>query len=238
MTPDLRDRGVFRVQLVCPEKLERGGATERTELAGCQEKEAQRATVGLMASPDFQERKGTEGNKDRPDPQDLPEKMGQGEKMDQLDKEEWLERVVLVVCLAREELQVLQASAVFQDWTGSRVPKETWDLKESQVLQDSRACLDPMVSLVLRVRSVPLARKVLKVNRAWLGSLAPMANRGILEKKVQLERKVLRVILDLLERSATPDLAESKAQRASVDSKVAKERREKMDSLASKGTWV
>lgn len=238
MTQDLRGPEVFRVQLVFLAKLEKGGATERTELAGCREREAPRATVGLMASPDFQERKDTEVNQGLPAPQDLPEKTGQGERMDQSDKEGWLEKEVPVVCSVREGLQVLQGSAVFQDWTGSRVPKETWDLKESQVLQDNRACLDPTVSLVLKVRSVVPAKKVLKVNRAWLGSPALTVNRGIREKRDPQERRELRVIPVPLELSATPAPAVSKEPRESVDSKVAKEKRVKMDSQASKEIWV
>lgn len=140
-------------------------------------------------------------------------------------------------CSVREGQRVRQGSAVFQDWTGSRVPKETWDLKESQVLQDSRACPGPMVSSVLKVRLVLLAKKVLKVNRAWLGSPALTVNRDIQEKRDPPERKEHRATLDLLELSATPAPAVSKEQKESADSKVAKERREKMDSPVSKATW-
>lgn len=223
--------------MVFLEKLENGGATERTERAACPEKEARRATVGSTAFPDFQERKDTEVNQGLPDLQDLPEKTGPGERTDRSDKEEWLEKVGPEDCSVREGQRVHQGSAVFQDWTGSRVPKETWDLKESQVLQDSRACPGPMVSSALKVRLVLLAKKVLKVNRAWLGSPALTVNRDIQEKRDPPERKEHRVTLDLLELSATPDPAVSKEQKESADSKVAKERREKMDSPVSKATW-
>lgn len=99
--------------------------------------------MASMACQDFQERKDTGVKSGRPDPQDLPEKTGRGEKTDQSDREESLEREVLEVCWVPEVLQVHQDNAVFQGWTDSRVPKETWEFRESQVLQDSRACLDP-----------------------------------------------------------------------------------------------
>lgn len=142
-TQVLRGPAVCRGRLGCLGKLAKGAVTEQTELAGCQEKEEPRATVGSMGCQDFQERKDTGVKSGRPDPQDLLEKTGRGEKTDRSDREESLERGVLEVCWVPEAPPVHQDSAVFQVWTDSRVPKETWGFRESQVLQDSRACLDP-----------------------------------------------------------------------------------------------
>lgn len=58
------------------------------------------------------------------------------------------------------------------------------------------------------------------------------------EKRVLLVKKEHLVIPDLWELSATLDHVESKELRESGVSKAARERREKMDSLASKVTWV
>lgn len=92
--------------------------------------------------------------------------------------------------------------------------------------------------MVLRVRSVLQERRVRRVNRGWRGWRGPTANRDIRAKRGRPERRERREILGLLEPSATRDLAESKAQTAFADSKAAKARREKMDSLDSKETWV
>lgn len=83
-----------------------------------------------------------------------------------------------------------------------------------------------------------LAKKDLKGSRDWLDSPARTGLLVIRGKRVPPERKACLVILDLPERSATLDRAESKEQTESAGLKVAKERREKMDSPASKVTWV
>lgn len=142
-TQVLRGPEVCRGRPGCQGKPGKGDVTERTELAGCREKEEPRATVASMVFPDSQERKDTGVKSGRPDPQDLPERTGRGGRTGRWDSEASPEKGVLEVCWVPEVLPELQDSEVSRVWMGSRVPKETWGLRESRVLRDSRACLDP-----------------------------------------------------------------------------------------------
>lgn len=174
-----------------------------TVLEECQERLGPRVTEVLTASLVFPEKKGTEENRVRQVLQDLQERTAQEVKMARSDREAWLERVVLEVCLVHEGLQVLQDSVVFLDLMGKLVPKETWVHKESQGLLDNRACLVHMVSLVLKVQLDLLVKKDLKVNRVWLAWLVLTALLVTQEKRVLQERKEQLVLLVLWDPSAT-----------------------------------
>lgn len=206
-TRDHRAPEVSRVQLAPQEKQERGVAMELTVLEECQESLEARVTEVLTASPVFPERKDTGANMVLQVLQDLQEMTAQEAKMARLDREAWLERVVLEVCWGPEGLQVLQDSVVLLDLMVKLVPKETWVHKESQDLLVSRVRLVHMVSLVLKVRSGLPVKKDLKVNKVWLVLLvltAPLVTRA---KKVLQARKEELVPLVLWDPSATPGLA-------------------------------
>lgn len=87
VTKGPRGPEVFRAQLVSQAKQEKGVVMERMELVGCQENQGLRVTVGLTASPGFQERKAIEVTKVLQALQDLREKMEEEEKTAQLDRE-------------------------------------------------------------------------------------------------------------------------------------------------------
>lgn len=169
----------------------------------CQERQGPRATEVLTASLVFLERKDTEEKWVLQVLQDLQERMAKEEKMARLDREVWLERVVLEVCLDQEGLQVLQDSVVFLDLMGKLVLKETWVHKESQGLLGNRVCLVHMVLWVLKVRSGLLVKKDLKVNKVWLASLVLMVLLVTQAKKVLQARKEQLVLLVLWDPSAT-----------------------------------
>lgn len=95
---DHRDLEVFRVQLVHQEKQEKGVVMELMVPEECQEKEGLRVTEVLTAFLVFLERRDTGENRAPQVLQDLQERMVQEVKTARLDKEVWLERVVLEVC--------------------------------------------------------------------------------------------------------------------------------------------
>lgn len=202
-TLDHRDPEVFRDQLAPQEKQERGVVMELMVHEECQERQGPRATEVLTASLVFLERKDTEEKWVLQVLQDLQERMAKEEKMARLDREVWLERVVLEVCLDQEGLQVLQDSVVFLDLMGKLVLKETWVHKESQGLLGNRVCLVHMVLWVLKVRSGLLVKKDLKVNKVWLASLVLMVLLVTQAKKVLQARKEQLVLLVLWDPSAT-----------------------------------
>lgn len=202
-TLDHRDPEVFRDQLAPQEKQERGVVMELMVHEECQERQGPRATEVLTASLVFLERKDTEEKWVLQVLQDLQERMAKEEKMARLDREVWLERVVLEVCLDQEGLQVLQDSVVFLDLMGKLVLKETWVHKESQGLLGNRVCLVHMVLWVLKVRSGLLVKKDLKVNKVWLASLVLMVPLVTQAKKVLQARKEQLVLLVLWDPSAT-----------------------------------
>lgn len=203
VTLDHRDLEVFKVQLGLQEKQERGVVMEPMVLEECQERQGPRVTEVSTASLVFPERRDTEENRVLQVLQDLTERMAQEVKMARLDREVWLEIVVLEVCLAPEGLKVLEDSVVFLDLMGKLVPKETWVHKESPGLLVSRVCLVHMVLLVLKVQSGLLVKKDLKVNRDWLALLVLMALLVTQEKKVLQARKEERVLPVLWDPSAT-----------------------------------
>lgn len=190
-----RDLEVFRVQLVHQGNQEKGVVTELMVHEECQERQGLRVTEVLMAFLVFLERRDIEESMARQVLQDLQERMVQEVKTARLDKEAWLERVVLEVCLDLEGLQVLQGSVVFLDLMGKLVPKETWVHKESQGLLGNRVCLVHMVLLVLKVRLGLLVKKDLRGNKAWLASLVLTALRVTQAKRVLQARKEQLVIL-------------------------------------------
>lgn len=164
MTPDHRDPEVFRVQLVLQGKQERGAVTEPMVPEECQEREAARATEVSTASLVFLEKRGIEEGSALQVLQALQETMAREVKMARLDREVWLERVVLEVCSAPEGLRVLVGSVVFLVLMVNLVPKETWVHKESRGLLGSRVILVHMVLVVLKVRLGLLVKKDLKGN--------------------------------------------------------------------------
>ena len=202
-TLDHRDPEVFKVRQGLQENQERGVVTALMVLEVCQESLGPRVTEVSTASLVSPERRDTEENTVHRVLRVLQERTAQEVKMARLDREVWPERVVLEVCLAPEGLKVLGDSAAFPDLMGKPVPKETWVHKERQGLMGSRVCLFHMVLLVLKVQSVLLVTKDLKVNKVWLGFLVQMVLLVIQEKRVLQARKEHLVILVLWDPSAT-----------------------------------
>lgn len=163
-----RDPEVYKVQLVHQENQEKGVEMELTVHEECQEKREARAIEVLMVSLVFPERRDIEENRARQVLQDPQEKMAQEVKMARLDREVWLERWVLEVCLAPEGLLAPQDSVVFLVLMGNLVLKEIWVHKEREGLLGNRVCLVQMVLLVLKVQSGLLVKKDLKGSKVCM----------------------------------------------------------------------
>lgn len=206
-TEDHRVPGVFRVVPALWEKQARGDATEPTAHEACQESREARGTVVTMGSLVFLERRGTEESLDLRALQDHQERTAREVKMDRSGRGVWLERAVLEVCWAQEDLPVLLDSAVFLGLTAKPVPKETRVHREREAHPDSRASQAHKVSSVLKAQSDRLEKKDLEVNRVCMDWLVLMVLLVTQEKKDLPGRKVESVILVLWDPSATQDPA-------------------------------
>lgn len=77
--------------------------------------------------------------------------------------------------------------------TGLRVPKETWDHKENQAHPVSRESLERRVFLVLKAPSDHLEKRVHRVDLGYPVYLELTVRLDILERRVHLERKEVKV---------------------------------------------
>lgn len=125
------------------------------------------------------------------DPRDQLERMDQEEKMVRSDQEDLLVRAGREVFSAQEALLDLLDNLALLVLMVRRVPKETWGLRESQVLLDSRESQEDRVFQVHRDPSDHPEKKALREGLVCLDCLVQMGLLDILVKRVHLERKEL-----------------------------------------------
>lgn len=178
----------------------------------CQARQDQRVTEGLMAWLVCLVRRETGVSQAPTAPRGLLERMGRGEMMEKLDPEVSLENLDPEDCWAPRDPQDPQGHRVWLAWMDKQVPKGMWALRVSQAPQDSRGTQGLRVFQVHKVPSVPQERKARWANLASLACLVLMGPRVILERKVLLERRGVRVPPALRAPLVIQDHVESREQ--------------------------
>lgn len=187
----LRVQGVSKGHQGKWENLAREGVLEPTGPVECLENLDLRVTGVLMGFQVCPVKRDTGVRMVLLVPMDLPEKTDQEEKMERLDQEDLLVRAGREVCSALEALLDLLDNLALLVLMVHMVPKETWDLRESRALLDSRGSQEHRVFQVRKALSDRLEKKVLMEGLVCLDCLAQMDLLDILVKRVHLERKEL-----------------------------------------------
>lgn len=203
-----------------------------------QESQVPRVIVDLMDYLGFLVTRDIGVNKVRLALQVPQERTVPEERMEKLGQEECKERVGQEDCWVPEDLLDQTDSGVFQDWMVNQAPKEIWAFKESQDHLVSRVSLVHKDWQARKAQLVHLVQKVLEANKDYKDWLVLMALQDIQEKKVHLVKKEELVSLVLKALVAILGLAGLREQRVCEARKVAKENRERMDSLGSKVIWA
>lgn len=190
----LRVRVASRGLQVNLAKLARGVVPEPTAPVGCPESPVPRATEASMDFPGCPAKRDTGVSRGRWDRRVPPERTDREARMERSDPEDWLVRAALEVCWGPVVLQAPQDPPVLLELTDLQVPKETWVLKESQVLQVSRASQEHRVFPALRVPSVHPEKKDLRAGQGYLDYLELMGLLAILVRRVHLEKREHRVL--------------------------------------------
>lgn len=187
----LRVRGVSKAHQGKWENLAREVVLEPMGPVECLENLDLRVTEVLMGFQACPVRRDTGVRTVLLVPMDLPERMDQGEKMERLDQEDLLVRAGREVCSALEALLDLLDNLALLVLMVHRVPKETWDPRESRALLVNRESQEHRVFQVHRAPLDHLEKKVLREGLVCLDCLAQMDLLVILVKRVHLERKEL-----------------------------------------------
>lgn len=192
-TPVLRVRVASRGLQDNLAKLARGVVLELTALVECPESQALRVTEALTDFLACLVRRDTGVSPGQWDHQEHPERTDRGARMERSGLEDWLARVVPEVCLALVVLQDPLDLLVLLEWTGLQVQKETWAHKVNQAHLGSRESQVHRVFQDLKAPLDHLEKKDLLVGQDYLDYLGLMDLLVILERRVHLERKELRV---------------------------------------------
>lgn len=186
----LRVLVVLKVLLVLLANLAKGADQVLMVPEECQGNQEQRVTEDLMDFLVCQVKKVIEENSVHQAPLADLVMMEKEEKMERLGQGVFLARAAQEDCSDQEGLPVPLDSLVLLELMALRVQKETWVLKESLGLPDSRESLAHKVFQVLKALLVHLVKKDPRVN---LVSQACLVQTGLMvtrAKKVHLEKKV------------------------------------------------
>lgn len=213
----LRVPEVLMDYLVLLVKLDGGVVLVLMEPEECQESLELRVTVALMAFLVCLETRVIGVKLEEWDPQDPLERTERGEMMETSDPEVFPANRGPVVCSGLKGLLDFLVLLVSAEMMVHMVQKETWDPKESLVLQDSRGLQEHRERQGHRVPMDRQERKVPQESQVCQECPELTVLPVIPERKALVEPKEIRVLMVLRGLLAILALGESRDLKVSVD---------------------